>query len=129
MGPSIKSIPRERTEPEKKLAPIPPHAGIFETSCLRLHSGGVAGGDCDHRHSCQPAAASPWQRKIRKWLYTRVGDMTTGSLHPYLDNKDVYLCLTDKIDLSSSNPRRNGNTGGVEEGGLTGLPRATTDTP
>ena len=39
--------------------------------------------------------------------------MTTGSLHPYLDNKDVYLCLTDKIDLSSSNPRRNGNTGGV----------------
>ncbi len=49
---------------------------------------------------------------FRKWLYTRVGDMTTGSLHPYLDNKDVYLCLTDKIDLSSRKPRRNGNTGG-----------------
>jgi prepilin-type N-terminal cleavage/methylation domain-containing protein len=49
---------------------------------------------------------------FRKWLYTRVGDMTTGTLHPYLDNKDVYLCLTDKIKLSSGKPRWNTNTGG-----------------
>ena len=49
---------------------------------------------------------------FRKWLYTSVGDMTTGTLHPYLDNKDVYLCLTDKKELSSGKPRRNGNTGG-----------------
>ena len=49
---------------------------------------------------------------FRKWLYSSVGDMTTGTLHPYLDNKDVYLCLTDKKELSSGKPRRNGNTGG-----------------
>ena len=65
---------------------------------------------------------------FRKWLYTSVGDMTTGTLHPYLDNKDVYLCLTDKIELSSGKPRRNGNAGG-EAGGSTGLPRVTTATP
>ena len=65
---------------------------------------------------------------FRKWLYSSVGDMTTGTLHPYLDNKDVYLCLTDKKELSSGKPRRNGNTG-LEAGGSTGLPRATTATP
>jgi prepilin-type N-terminal cleavage/methylation domain-containing protein len=49
---------------------------------------------------------------FRRWLYTSVGDMTTGTLHPYLDNKDVYLCLTDKKELRSGKRRRNGNTGG-----------------
>ena len=49
---------------------------------------------------------------FRKWLYASVGDMTTGTLHPYLQNKDVYLCLTDKIELSSGKLRPNTNTGG-----------------
>jgi prepilin-type N-terminal cleavage/methylation domain-containing protein len=39
---------------------------------------------------------------FREWLYsTRVGDLTTGRLYPYLKSKQVYLCPTDAIDLAS----------------------------
>jgi len=33
------------------------------------------------------------------WLYTRPGDLTSGRLFPYLKNKPVYICPTDKIRL------------------------------
>jgi prepilin-type N-terminal cleavage/methylation domain-containing protein/prepilin-type processing-associated H-X9-DG protein len=38
---------------------------------------------------------------FRDWLYTRPGDLTTGKLFPYLQNKPVYLCPTDKMALDS----------------------------
>jgi prepilin-type N-terminal cleavage/methylation domain-containing protein len=38
---------------------------------------------------------------FRNWLYTRPGDLTSGRLYPYLNSKPVYLCPTDKIELSS----------------------------
>ena len=49
---------------------------------------------------------------FRKCCDASVGDMTTGTLQPYLENKNVYLCLTDKIELSSRKLRPNTNTGG-----------------
>lgn len=36
------------------------------------------------------------------WLYVRSGDLTTGRLYPYLKNKPVYLCPTDKLALASN---------------------------
>ncbi len=39
----------------------------------------------------------PW---FRNWLYTRTGDLATGRLFPYLKSKQVYLCPTDRIQLS-----------------------------
>jgi prepilin-type N-terminal cleavage/methylation domain-containing protein len=36
------------------------------------------------------------------WLYTRPGDLTSGRLFPYLKNKQVYLCPTDKIALDGN---------------------------
>src|SRR5688572_23672436 len=42
-----------------------------------------------------------------RWLYTppRRNDITSGRLYPYLKNKAVYMCPTDKKDLySKSNP-------------------------
>lgn len=33
------------------------------------------------------------------WLYTKPGDLTTGKLYPYMKNKSVYLCPTDKSAL------------------------------
>jgi prepilin-type N-terminal cleavage/methylation domain-containing protein len=38
------------------------------------------------------------------WLSTQRGDLTTGSLFPYLRNKTVYLCPTDRIALGSIGP-------------------------
>lgn len=38
---------------------------------------------------------------FRNWLYTKQGDLTTGRLYPYLNSKTVYLCPTDKLELSS----------------------------
>jgi prepilin-type N-terminal cleavage/methylation domain-containing protein len=35
------------------------------------------------------------------WLFTKQGDLTTGRLYPYLKSRGVYLCPTDKIELSS----------------------------
>jgi len=40
----------------------------------------------------------PW---FLNWLYTKRGDLTTGRLYPYLNSKGVYLCPTDKIEMSS----------------------------
>ncbi len=37
---------------------------------------------------------------FRNWLYTRRGDLTTGRLYPYLNAKGVYLCPTDRIEMS-----------------------------
>ncbi|PYI83653.1 MAG: hypothetical protein DME26_14640 [Verrucomicrobia bacterium] len=38
---------------------------------------------------------------FRNWLYIRAGDLTSGRLYPYLNSKLIYLCPTDKIELSS----------------------------
>ena len=40
----------------------------------------------------------PW---FRTWLYTKLGDLTTGRLYPYLNSKPVYLCPTDKLRLAA----------------------------
>lgn len=37
---------------------------------------------------------------FRNWLYTRQGDLSTGRLFPYVGAKPVYLCPTDKLELS-----------------------------
>ena len=42
---------------------------------------------------------------FRNWLYTKAGDLTSGTLYPYLNSKPVYLCPTDKIELSSKRRR------------------------
>ena len=36
------------------------------------------------------------------WLATKSGDLTSGELFPYLKSRQVYLCPTDKIALSSN---------------------------
>ena len=42
---------------------------------------------------------------FRDWLYTtKVGDLSTGRLYPYVNSKAVYLCPTDVIELSRKNP-------------------------
>jgi prepilin-type N-terminal cleavage/methylation domain-containing protein len=33
---------------------------------------------------------------FRTWLYTNAGDLTTGTLFPYLKNKSIYLCPSDR---------------------------------
>ncbi|MBI3418023.1 MAG: prepilin-type N-terminal cleavage/methylation domain-containing protein [Verrucomicrobia bacterium] len=38
---------------------------------------------------------------FRNWLYVKQGDLTTGTIYPHLKSKDVYLCPSDKIELSS----------------------------
>jgi prepilin-type N-terminal cleavage/methylation domain-containing protein len=38
---------------------------------------------------------------FRGWLYTKPGDLTTGSLYPYLSSKGVYLCPTDKLAIAT----------------------------
>lgn len=48
----------------------------------------------------------PW---FRNWLYTRIGDLQTGRLFPYLKTKNVYLCPTDKIELGSRRKPTPGN--------------------
>ena len=48
---------------------------------------------------------------FRNWLFTRVGDMSTGKLFPYLNSKPIYLCPTDKITLGSKGrARQSGQT-------------------
>lgn len=48
---------------------------------------------------------------FRDWLYTtKVGDLTTGRLYPYLGSKPVYLCPTDVIELSGRNRARTAAT-------------------
>jgi prepilin-type N-terminal cleavage/methylation domain-containing protein len=38
---------------------------------------------------------------FRDWLYsTKVGDLTTGRLYPYLKSKKVYQCPTDALNLA-----------------------------
>ena len=59
---------------------------------------------------------------FRTWLYKRVGDLTTGTLYPYIQAEGSYLCPTDKIELAtkrkprttrqiSGNTRRSANHG------------------
>jgi len=38
---------------------------------------------------------------FRTWLYKRTGDLTTGTLYPYLNSEPIYLCPTDKIELAT----------------------------
>lgn len=38
---------------------------------------------------------------FRKWLYSSVGDLTTGQIYPYLNSRPVYLCPTDKVELAT----------------------------
>ncbi len=41
---------------------------------------------------------------FRNWLYTtKVGDLSTGKLYPYLNSKPVYMCPTDKAQLTAKN--------------------------
>lgn len=47
---------------------------------------------------------------FRNWLFTRLGDLTTGKLYPYLESKPVYLCPTDKIELGSRRRPRAGQS-------------------
>ncbi|HUL51262.1 MAG TPA: DUF1559 domain-containing protein [Candidatus Nitrosotalea sp.] len=35
------------------------------------------------------------------WLHTKPNDLTTGRLYPYLKSRPIYLCPTDKLDLTS----------------------------
>lgn len=35
-----------------------------------------------------------------RWLFTKGIDLTSGKLYPYLQTKEVFLCPTDKIELS-----------------------------
>ncbi|MBM3824719.1 MAG: type II secretion system protein [Verrucomicrobia bacterium] len=44
---------------------------------------------------------------FRNWLYTRVGDLATGKLYPYVNAKGSYLCATDKLEM---NKRRRAGT-------------------
>ena len=47
-----------------------------------------------------------------EWLHARPGnpnDLTTGRLYPYLKSKLVYLCPTDKMQLSPKGPPRPAN--------------------
>jgi len=43
---------------------------------------------------------------FRTWLYEQVGDLTTGTLYPYLNSKPIYLCPTDKIELATKRPAK-----------------------
>lgn len=48
---------------------------------------------------------------FRNWLYTKVGDVSTGKLFPYLESKPAYLCPTDRIELGfKGRPRQEGQT-------------------
>ena len=49
---------------------------------------------------------------FRNWLYTKAGDLSTGTLYPHLKSKDVYLCPSDKIEMSSRRKLVVPNNGG-----------------
>jgi hypothetical protein len=38
---------------------------------------------------------------FRNWLYVRVGDLSTGTLYPYLKSRSVYLCPTDQNEIAA----------------------------
>jgi prepilin-type N-terminal cleavage/methylation domain-containing protein/prepilin-type processing-associated H-X9-DG protein len=38
---------------------------------------------------------------FRNWLYVRIGDLSTGTLYPYLKTRPVYLCPTDQNEIAS----------------------------
>lgn len=37
---------------------------------------------------------------FREWLYHKVGDLTTGTLYPYVKSKAVYSCPTDALEIA-----------------------------
>jgi prepilin-type N-terminal cleavage/methylation domain-containing protein len=41
---------------------------------------------------------------FRDWLFTKTGDLTSGTMYPYLRNRQVYLCPTDKRLLDANAP-------------------------
>jgi prepilin-type N-terminal cleavage/methylation domain-containing protein len=49
---------------------------------------------------------------FRNWLYTRAGDLTSGRLYRYLNSKAVYLCPTDKLEMSTRRRRPQPAAGG-----------------
>ncbi len=54
---------------------------------------------------------------FRNWLYTtKVGDLTTGKLFPYLNSKPVYMCATDRTQLSAKNRPRTSQSGSTSSG-------------
>jgi prepilin-type N-terminal cleavage/methylation domain-containing protein/prepilin-type processing-associated H-X9-DG protein len=38
---------------------------------------------------------------FRNWLCTKVGDLTTGTLYPYVGVKKSYMCPTDQAEIAS----------------------------
>jgi prepilin-type N-terminal cleavage/methylation domain-containing protein len=54
---------------------------------------------------------------FRTWLYKKIGNLTTGTLYPYLNSKPVYLCPTDKIELASKRaPKATDNRSATSRG-------------
>ena len=51
---------------------------------------------------------------FRGWLYSRAGELTTGTLYPYLESEKVFSCPTDRIELAS---KRRTSTSGRATGG------------
>ncbi|MBT5708702.1 MAG: type II secretion system protein [Verrucomicrobia bacterium] len=51
---------------------------------------------------------------FREWLYSKQGDLKTGTLYPYLESEQVYSCPTDKIELASK--RKTSTTGRATRG-------------
>lgn len=41
---------------------------------------------------------------FRDWLFTKTGDLTSGTMYPYLRNRQIYLCPTDKRLLDANAP-------------------------
>ncbi len=56
---------------------------------------------------------------FRGWLYSRQGDLTTGTLYPYLNSEKVYSCPTDRIELAT---KRRTSTVGRARGGRNNSP-------
>ena len=52
---------------------------------------------------------------FRRWLYSKLGDLKTGTLYPYLESEGVYTCPTDKIELATK--RKTPDTGRGTIGG------------
>jgi prepilin-type N-terminal cleavage/methylation domain-containing protein len=53
---------------------------------------------------------------FRDWLFTRGGDLTTGTMYPYLKSREVYLCPTDKRMLASNVQMPNPPSGSIFSG-------------
>ena len=41
---------------------------------------------------------------FRNWLCTKVGDLSSGKLYPYLQSRTVYACPTDRLELVRKAP-------------------------